>query len=63
MTPDELHYINAHAYISLHQLATSLHKTAAEWSVQMLAVVVTFFNNNFVNCKAISNYGYQKSMK
>jgi len=26
-------------------------------------VVVTFFNNNFVNCKAISNYGYQKSTK
>jgi len=25
--------------------------------------IVTFFNNNFVNCKAISNYGYQKYKK
>jgi len=25
--------------------------------VRVKVVVVTFFNNNFVNCKAISNYG------
>jgi len=26
-----------------------------------IVVVVTFFNNNFVNCKAISNYGYKNT--
>jgi len=31
--------------------------------VVVVVVVVTFFTNNFVNCKAISNYGYQKSTK
>jgi len=29
----------------------------------VVVVVVTFFNNNSVNCKAISNYGYQKYTK
>jgi len=26
-----------------------------------ISVVVTFFNNNFVNCKAISNYRYKNA--
>jgi len=46
--------------IAVYAIVQETHgrrSVASEWVV----VVVTFFNNNFVNCKAISNYGYQNS--